>query len=176
MICYIGLFKEGLVGHRSNCPAKCPKHKRELSSQIMVDLGCFSLQQVRTYEERAEEFKTTNPRYCFSCGKFIPVVYLDSNNRLQCTCGKKTCYCCKKASHAGVCAEGKQFYANAKQCPGCNRWWERIRGCNHSKSMCFCFGSVANFLVTCVACRKEFCWVCLKTWKAYGCDYYTCGE
>jgi len=43
--------------------------------------------------------------------------------------------------------------ATTKQCPGCQRPIEKNEGCDH---------------MTCITCRHEFCWRCMKPWRTHG--------
>lgn len=95
----------------------------------------------RKFQERSEEFSTTNRTYCSDpkC-----VTFISSNatvgGKAQCpACQKLTCTACKAEAHEGDCTDDpvvQSFMTAAaeagfQQCGECKRMIERTQGCNH---------------------------------------------
>jgi len=97
---------------------------------------------------------------------------------VNCECRESLCSACCAPWHNPVqchllkkwkkkCDDDSETYnwinANTKECPKCRATIEKDGGCNH---------------VICrnAACRYEFCWVCLSSWKAHGSSFYNCNR
>lgn len=97
-----------------------------------------------------------------------------------CVCGTMWCFKCQKDAHwPATCEEAQEFrqknasYARfatrkekelitsvqVKRCPSCYYPVEKGLGCNH---------------MTCILCRKEFCWSCLGDWSASNINHSQC--
>ena len=85
------------------------------------------------------------------------------------TCRFEYCFACQYPWHEGISCEDFERVFNehkkeetesnkwklkrTKPCPKCNVRIQKNKGCSH---------------MTCRHCRYEFCWLCLKNWKAMG--------
>lgn len=97
-----------------------------------------------------------NCRWCPRPGCNTGVIANPDERKLECTtCGTEICFECKSFWHEGACEENpedKRFAefmkeVDAKQCPSCQNFIERIKGCNVMK---------------CSVCGHKFCWLCLQ--------------
>jgi hypothetical protein len=131
----------------------------------------FSPQLVRAFEQKAEEFKTTNRLYCHrpACSAFIGPAVGNERDKVnkQCTqCSRHTCSFCKGAGHASYIScpsdtGAQQVLALARtegwqSCPSCHHMVELDVGCYHM--MC--------------RCRHEFCYLCAQQWKNCTCPQW----
>lgn len=117
-----------------------------------------------------QTFVLSNPllRFCQSadCKYTIKVQKVESLPVI-CKCGFESCFSCGQLWHDSVsCAllekwircsvddaeSFKWIQENAKKCPKCTINIEKNGGCNHMR---------------CRSCHYEFCWLCLKDWRAH---------
>ncbi|KAF8603831.1 hypothetical protein BDV93DRAFT_441617 [Ceratobasidium sp. AG-I] len=164
--CLTELFQRATVDESLFPPRCCTQ---QISFQVVRAI--FSPQLVRAFEQKAEEFGTTNRLYCHSpaCSAFLgPAV---ANERLktnkQCTsCYRATCSFCKSPGHASYVpcptdAGAQQVLALGREegwqsCPSCHHMVELDTGCYH---------------MTC-RCRHEFCYICAEQWKNCTCPQW----
>uniref|UniRef100_A0A915PMM0 RBR-type E3 ubiquitin transferase n=1 Tax=Setaria digitata TaxID=48799 RepID=A0A915PMM0_9BILA len=133
-------------------------------------------------------------RWCpaADCGHVIEVGHLEARP-VKCTCGTVFCFACGHEWHEPVncrllklwikkCNDDSEtsnwISANTKECPKCQAivfpltiiylrlvqvTIEKDGGCNH---------------MTCknVACKMEFCWMCLGPWEPHGSSWYSCNR
>ncbi|VDK67073.1 unnamed protein product [Onchocerca ochengi] len=118
-------------------------------------------------------------RWCpaADCGRVIEVGHLEARP-VKCTCGTVFCFACGYEWHEPVncrllklwikkCNDDSEtsnwISANTKECPKCQVTIEKDGGCNH---------------MTCknVACKMEFCWMCLGPWEPHGSSWYSCNR
>ncbi|VIO95341.1 ubiquitin-conjugating enzyme E2-binding protein 1, putative [Brugia malayi] len=118
-------------------------------------------------------------RWCpaADCGRVIEVGHLEARP-VKCTCGTVFCFACGHEWHEPVncrllklwikkCNDDSEtsnwISANTKECPKCQVTIEKDGGCNH---------------MTCknVACKMEFCWMCLGPWEPHGSSWYSCNR
>lgn len=99
---------------------------------------------------------------------------------VACVCGTMWCFKCQEDAHwPATCEEAREFrqknasYARfatrkekelitsvqVKRCPSCYYPVEKGLGCNH---------------MTCIFCRKEFCWSCLQDWSVSTINHSQC--
>lgn len=109
-----------------------------------------------------------------TCSKPVNALETHLCNVLKCSCGHEFCSLCHEQSHSpATCAE-KEFWTmitnedimqqrlfgpNVKKCPQCLSIIEKNGGCNH---------------MTCMKCRHEFCWMCMRAWNNHPHDFYHC--
>eukprot|EP01097_Dermamoeba_algensis_P007186 TRINITY_DN4501_c0_g1_i1.p1 TRINITY_DN4501_c0_g1~~TRINITY_DN4501_c0_g1_i1.p1 ORF type:complete len:298 (-),score=32.16 TRINITY_DN4501_c0_g1_i1:305-1198(-) len=115
-----------------------------------------------------------NMRWCPTPDCNTLVEKKDSSKKMSCTkCCKAFCFDCNEKWHPDVsCADymkelrkmkkvdvksEKMKQCAGRKCPGCSIIIQRKEGCNH---------------VVCSYCRYEFCWICMKEFKA---DHYFVG-
>jgi hypothetical protein len=164
----VDLFRQGMVGSRSECPARCPDHRNEISFQQMVGLGKFSKQEIHTYRERVEEFADPEARHCYSCQKYIPSKYKDDRGHLSCVCGSITCYRCRR--QAGKCYCCSTCHLPLSQCQCCSK-------CHNVQKDCRCTTMQTNSSVVQNEVKAEFpyakkCPNCPQAWeKTEGCNH-----
>ncbi|KAF2356302.1 IBR domain, partial [Trinorchestia longiramus] len=63
----------------------------------------------------------------------------------------------------GLCGRWGCVGAGAVECPKCKVTIEKDGGCNH-------------MVCKNVACKSEFCWVCLGPWEPHGSSWYSCNR
>ena len=116
-----------------------------------------------------------NPR----CAKPLSVVGCGARycNIMKCSyCNTEFCIKCFGLCHApATCSqvelwdlvtnedlmERRLLNSERKRCPRCHYIIEKNDGCNH---------------MTCLKCRYEFCWICLRNWENHQKNYYQCNE
>ncbi|CAD6184555.1 unnamed protein product [Caenorhabditis auriculariae] len=118
-------------------------------------------------------------RWCpgVDCGRAAKVSHCEPR-LVVCTCKSRFCFACGNEWHEPVncrllrlwlkkCSDDSEtsnwINANTKECPKCLVTIEKDGGCNH---------------MTCknVACRAEFCWMCLGPWEPHGSSWYSCNR
>eukprot|EP01136_Pigoraptor_vietnamica_P020831 Opistho-1_new@70266 len=105
----------------------------------------------------------------------VPVIEAKA---VKCNCGNVFCFKCTQPVHDPVkcdmlskwlkkCADDSEtanwIAANTKECPKCHSIIEKHGGCNH-------------MVCRSVACKYEFCWVCLGEWAPHGSSWYNCNR
>lgn len=138
---YCGECVNDLFSHATdfeiNFPPKC-------CGQVipLEDTGfLLSWQVYKKFQEKSEEFATTNRTYCYDpeCGTFIPPKAINDDKANCPACHKSTCVTCKAEAHEGDClndpADESLMTAAAaagfQQCQECKRMIELSEGCNH---------------------------------------------
>ncbi|XP_047738111.1 E3 ubiquitin-protein ligase arih1-like [Hyalella azteca] len=115
-------------------------------------------------------------RWCpFPDCKFVVKAPHADARRVQCKCQHVFCFSCGANWHDPVkCSLLKEWVkkcdddsetsnwisANTKECPKCRVIIEKDGGCNH-------------MVCKNVACKSEFCWVCLGPWEPHGSSWYS---
>lgn len=97
---------------------------------------------------------------------------------VKCRCGHLFCFACLENWHDPVrchlikkwikkCNDDSEtcnwISANTKECPKCKAVIEKDGGCNH-------------MICKNVACKYDFCWVCLGPWEPHGSSWYNCNR
>ena len=152
---------------------------REVSPE---NLGLFHKGFLETFVQKTERIK-----YCpRGCGNYVSYPSQRALNReIKCNCGARYCWGCEDDVHIPISCQTKQKWlkgekahfcgqsrddiwmaTNVKPCPYCKRSIYKDGGCMH---------------MTCRkhegGCGKEFCWLCLESWKSHGSGsggYYAC--
>lgn len=93
------------------------------------------------FEQKSEEFSTTNRTYCFNsdCGAFISPNDVDGDRAACKVCLETTCAVCEAAIHDGDCPQDPAVQSMMKasadagfqQCYSCKRMIELEHGCFH---------------------------------------------
>lgn len=120
-----------------NFPPKC-------CGQVipLKDTGCLLSRPVyKKFQEKSEEFTTTDRTYCYDpeCGIFIPRKAINDSKANCPACHKATCVVCKEETHEGDCLDNPAdeslmtaaAAAGFKQCGECKRMIELSEGCYH---------------------------------------------
>ncbi|CAB9504007.1 Cullin-9 [Seminavis robusta] len=158
--CTKKLFKTALKDN-SLLPLRCC----EIPIDMNISSQILKPQDAARILKRVAEIEATNKMYCPSCNEFLNLDLIDTffTHDLICSCGIALCTVCKTEAHSGfTCQENQAIKKGSdelvlqvsrekgwKQCPGCSNLIELRSGCNH---------------MTCVYCRHEFCYNCLKSW------------
>jgi len=117
-------------------------------------------------------------RWCpFPDCKFV-LRALGDAARVTCKCRHVFCFRCGAPWHDPVkcsllhkwqkkCDDDSEtsnwLNANTKECPKCKVTIEKDGGCNH-------------MVCKNIACKSEFCWVCLGPWEPHGSSWYSCNR
>eukprot|EP00934_Nitzschia_sp_Nitz4_P007274 Nitzschia sp. Nitz4//scaffold247_size31676//22229//23767//NITZ4_007931-RA/size31676-processed-gene-0.20-mRNA-1//-1//CDS//3329543958//7264//frame0 len=160
----------------STCMAKL--FRTAIKDSSLLPMTCCSLpidmnvafkllepEEAQLLQTRTLELETQNRMYCPRCNAFFNLDLVDSSetNVLSCECGVSLCLVCKTLDHPGISCDANQVEIARmeagvlefskengwKQCPKCSVMIELRSGCNH---------------MTCLSCRHEFCFKCLKPW------------
>uniref|UniRef100_A0A914H3W7 RBR-type E3 ubiquitin transferase n=1 Tax=Globodera rostochiensis TaxID=31243 RepID=A0A914H3W7_GLORO len=111
------------------------------------------------------------------CGRAVKVPHAEPR-KVSCKCGFMFCFGCSQQWHEPIgceklktwlkkCSDDSEtsnwLNANTKDCPQCQVTIEKDGGCNH---------------MTCknLACKFEFCWMCLGPWAPHGSGWYSCNR
>lgn len=89
--------------------------------------------------------------FCFACGE-------SWHDPVQCSYLEKWLKKMRDDSETS-----NWIMANTKECPKCRATIEKNGGCNH-------------MVCKNVACKYEFCWVCLDQWEPHGSAWYNCNR
>ncbi|KAG8686380.1 hypothetical protein FRC09_014171, partial [Ceratobasidium sp. 395] len=164
--CLTELFQRATVDESLFPPRCCSRQIsfQEVRSVLSPDL-------VRTFERKAEEFKTPNRLYCNhpQCSAFLGSAVVNEREKAnkQCTtCYRQTCTFCKAVGHESYVPCSTDAAAQQVLALGQREGWQSCPSCHNMVEL-----SVGCYHMTC-RCRHEFCYLCAQQWKKCTCPQW----
>jgi len=107
----------------------------------------------------------------------LPPHSVTSMSRASCQCGHTWCFGCGQEWHEP--ADCQTFHAWLERCAGDSETYNWIssytKDCPNQKCKSPIEKNGGCNVVSCISCRKQFCWLCLDDWATHS-DHFSCNR